>query len=218
MKPGNKILFVIIFLTIIAGLILYFEASAFQKTAKITEGVVTDYSTSYFFVQYISDDGVERTFKGSQKKNGKIKSGEKMKVYYQTDNPDKARVSNGVKSGKKFFVFAAFLLLVNIVSVYQDKKRNTKANKFKTTGRKVEAEVMKIDTDLSITALKKHPYMIDIRWADPFTGREYTHTIRAVWQDPKILLAGRNTIDVYIDRENPEDYFLDIEFMGPAAR
>jgi len=50
------------------------------------------------------------------------------------------------------------------------------------------------------------------------SGREYLHTIKNIWDEPKVLLAGRNTIDVYIDRNDPEKYFMDIEFLGPAAK
>jgi len=218
MKLGNKLLFVICAIAIVTGIIIYFEASSFQKSARITEGIIVNSDITYYYVQYTSDDGVERTFRGAQKKNGKRRENEKVKIFYQSDNPDKARVTDGVKGGRKVIIFSVLLLVVNIVSVYQDKSRNKSAVKFRESGRKMEAEILKIDKDTSITIKREHPYLIDTRWIDPFTGKEYTHTIKYVWKDPKTLLEGRNTIDVYIDRDNPDKYFMDIAFLGDIAR
>jgi len=110
------------------------------------------------------------------------------------------------------------MVLFNLLSVYFDRKRTKTEKSFKTTGRKVEAQILKIDIDMETTVMNMHPYYIDCKWVDPMTGREYTHTIRYVWTDPQILLAGHNGIDVYIDRNDPEKYFMDIGFLGPAAK
>ena len=116
-------------------------------------------------------------------------------------------------------MFWTFLLLLfNTYSAYQGRKKEKSESIFRTTGRKIEAQILNIDNDMTITIQGKNPYCIDCRWIDPITGREYTHTIRNVWQDPKILLAGRNSIDVYVDRNDPEKYFMDISFLGDGAR
>jgi hypothetical protein len=218
MKIGNKMLFGVIAMTVIIGSIIYFSASSFQKTAKVTQGTVVNSGITYFDVKYTSDDGVERIFKGTHGKNRTNRDGDILKVFYQIDDPDKSRITDGVKTGKTIFLFAILLLLLNLVSIYQDRKRSKSANTFKTTGRKVEAEIMKIDKDMTITVLKNNPWLIDCRWTDPMTGREYTHTIRYIWVDPATVLSGRRTIDVYIDREDPEKYFMDIAYLGEIAK
>ncbi len=81
----------------------------------------------------------------------------------------------------------------------------------------MEAQILKVDTDTSITILEKNPYYIDCNWLDPMSGREYSPTIRHDWKDPRALLAARNGIDVYIDRDDPEKYFMDILFLGEGA-
>jgi hypothetical protein len=217
MNTGNKILFVICAITIVAGTAIYLEASKFQKTAKVTIGTVTNSGITYYDVNYTSDDGVERTHKGTHGKNRKAHNGDTKKVFYQTDNPDKSRITDGVKGGKTVIIIGIIMLLLNLYLVYTNKKRSKSANNFKTKGRKVAAEITKVDTDLSITMLKKHPWFIDCKWVDPMTGKEYTHTIRNIWTDPKTPLAGRNSIDVYIDRDDPDKYFMDIAFLGDIA-
>ena len=218
MKPGNIILLVICLVAIGIGTAIYFEASAFQKTAKIAVGTVTDSDISFYYVKYTSDDGVERTFKGSHGKTKKGYPGEKKKIFYQADNPDKARISDGVKGGKKVIIFAFLLLLFDLYMIYINRKKEKLSGSFKTTGRKVEAEILKIEIDPDTTFKEKHPYFIECRWVDPMTGRDYYRTIRNIWTDPKPLLAGRTRIDVYIDRQNPEKYYMDIEFLGDIAQ
>jgi hypothetical protein len=217
MRSGNIILLVICVLAIAIGAAIYFEASAFQKNANITEGTVVRSELTYFYVQYTSDDGVVRTFRGAHGRHKTHYTGNKVKVFYQKDNPDKARITDGVKGGKTTIIVAILLLLMDIFLIFSNRKKSRLADNFKTTGRKVEAEITKIDTDMETTILEKHPYFIDCRWVDPMTGKQYTHTIKNIWTDPKPLLAGRNSIDVYIDREDPEKYFMDIAFLGDIA-
>ena len=218
MNIGNKILYVLCGIAIAAGVITYLEASAYQKNAKVSMGVVANSGMTYYDIKYISNDGIERTYKGvHSRKGGTFHNGDKVKVFYRIDNPDKSRISDGVKRGKQVLFWSFIMVLFNTLSVYHLRKKNKTEKDFKTTGRKVEAQIQRIDFDMSLTVLKAHPYFIDCKWVDPITGKEYTHTIRYVWTDPKTLLAGRNTIDVYIDRNDPEKYYMDIAFLGDSA-
>jgi hypothetical protein len=219
MKPGNIILFILCGIAIAAGVVIYLEASAFQKTAKVALGIVANTSLSGYEIKYISGDGIERTRTGTHGGKGrKYHDGEKVKVFYQIDNPDKCRISDGVKGGKKVIFWSFILLLFNLLSLYHGRKKDRSEKHFKTSGRKVEAQILKTGLDMTITIMKKNPYYIDCKWVDPITGREYTHTIRYIWTDPKTLLAGLNSLDVYIDRNDPEKYFMDIAFLGEGAK
>lgn len=219
MKPGNIILFVLCGIVIAGGVAIYLEASAFQKTAKVTQGIVTNSSLSRYEIKYTSDDGIERTNKGTHSRKGSTyHNGDQVVVYYQIDNPDKCRISDGKKSGKKVIFWGFIILLFNVYLVYNNRKKDITENKFKTNGRKVAAQILRIEIDMENTVLQKNPYFIDCKWTDPMTGKEYRHTIRYIWTDPKPLLAGRSTIDVYIDRNDPEKYFMDIAFLGDSAR
>jgi hypothetical protein len=218
MNTGNKILFVLCGIVIAAGVVLYLEASAFQKTAKITEGIVANSGLTFYDVRYTTDDGIERTNKRTHSSKGKTyHNGDKVKVFYQIADPDKYRISDGKRGGKKVVFWGFILLLFNMLSVYQGRKRDKTEKDFKTKGRKVDAQILRIDTDMETTVLQKHPYLIDCKWVDPMTGKEYRHTIRYIWTDPNTLLAGRDRIDVYIDRKDPEKYFMDIAFLGDTA-
>lgn len=217
MNQGTKILLALCLIAMVAGVAVYFEASAFQKKAKVTEGIVTDSRISSYHVKYTSEDGIEHDMRISTKRN-RHHDGDKIKVFYMIDSPDKARITDGIRGGKKIIIIAFIMLLFDMYMIYTNRKRLRVSQNFKTNGRKVQAEITSVEIDNSITIREKHPYNINCKWVDPVTGKEYTHTIKYIWKDPASLLSGRNSIDVYIDREDPELYFMDTEFLGDLAR
>jgi hypothetical protein len=220
MKIGNKIFFVLCAVTILAGVIIYLEASAFQKKSKTTEGTVVNTSLSGYEIRYTSDDGINRVYRGNHgsSKGWHYHTGDRVTVFYRADNPENMRFSDGIKLGRNVTTIGVIMLLFNIFSVYSGWKKNRLERNFKATGRKLAARILKIDIDRGISVSKKNPFCIDCEWEDPVTGRKYTHTIRYIWKDPQILLNGRKTIDVYIDLENPAKYFMDVSFLGDAAK
>jgi hypothetical protein len=70
---------------------------------------------------------VEHILSGSQK-NNKHHEGNKIKVFYRIDNPDKARISDGKKGGKKLIIVAIVMLLLNMISVFQGRARTRSGN------------------------------------------------------------------------------------------
>jgi hypothetical protein len=214
MKQGNKILLVLSLIAIIAGMAIFFEASSWQKKCKVTEGIVTARDTRYYTVKFKSDDGIEHSYKGLQSKNKKYYIGDKFKVFYQADNPENARFHDGKKGGRTIIIVGILMLLLDIYLIKTNNSRKQVSDAYKANGRKVKAEITGVETDLTSTILDKHPFVIKCKWVDPMSGREYNHVIDQIWKDPSPYLAGRKTIDVYIDRDNPEKYFLDIEFLA----
>jgi hypothetical protein len=134
MNSGTKIFLVLSLVTIVAGTLIFLEASAFQKKAKVTEGTVALRDATYFYVQYISDDGEVRTHRGTHGKNRKYYVGDKFKVFYLINNPDKSRISDGKKGGRRVIIAGIALLLLSGVSIYQNRKKNKSANNFRTAG------------------------------------------------------------------------------------
>jgi len=217
MNKGTRILLVLCLIAIGAGIAVFFEASSFQKKAKVTEGIVENSRLSSYHVIYTSDDGVKHSLYVSKKNNG-LNDGDKINVSYRIDNPDYARINNGKIGGKKIIIIAIVMLLFDFYMIYINRKNVRISNSFKTDGRKVQAEILSVEIDNDTTIQSKHPYFIKCKWNDPITGKEYTHTTNYIWKDPTPLLEGRNTIDVYIDREDPEKCFMDTEFLGSIDR
>jgi hypothetical protein len=121
MQQGNKIILVLGILAIASGIFVIIEASSFQKKARLTEGKVVYVLGSSYRIQYFTDDGTEKVKNGSGKTHG-YREGASARVWYRTDNPDKARLSDGKKSGKKIIFAGAFCILLGIYPLFMKKK------------------------------------------------------------------------------------------------
>lgn len=124
MEKGNKIILILGILAIAAGVFVFFEASSFQKKATLTNGKVVYVLGSSYKIQYYIEDGTEKNYRGSQK-NHKYREGNSVSVWYKTNNPDKARISDGKKGAKNFFIAGAVCILLGIYPLFQKKKMNS---------------------------------------------------------------------------------------------
>lgn len=124
MEKGNKIILVLGILAIAAGVIVFYEAASFQKNAVKTNGKVVYVLGSSYKIQYFTNEGTEKIRRGSQK-NHKYREGETIKIWYNSSNPDRARISDGKKGAKIFFISGMVCILLGIYPLFQKKKENT---------------------------------------------------------------------------------------------
>ena len=121
MQKGNVIILILGLIAICSGIIVYFEASSFQKGASLTEGKVIHVLGSSYRIRYVTDDGTEKILQGSGKTHG-FRQGDSAKVWYRIDNPDRARLSDGKKGSRKIFIAGAFCILMGIYPLFLKKK------------------------------------------------------------------------------------------------
>jgi hypothetical protein len=121
MEQGNKIILVLGILAIAAGVFVKSEASSFQKKAVLTEGKVVHVLGSSYKIRYVTDDGTEKILQGSGKTHG-FREGNSTRVWYRTDNPDRARLSDGKKGAKTLFIAGTVCILLGIYPLFQKKK------------------------------------------------------------------------------------------------
>jgi hypothetical protein len=124
MEQGNKIILVIGIVAIAAGTLVTFEASSFQEKATITEGKVIHVIGSSYKISYFTVDGTEKIYRGSGKTHG-YREGNSVRVWYKTDNPDRARFSDGKKAARTLFIAGIVCILLGIYPLVQKKKANS---------------------------------------------------------------------------------------------
>ena len=113
MEQGNKIILVLGILAVAAGVFVIFEATSFRKEAVLTEGTVVHVIGSSYKIQYFTDDGVEKIYQGSGKTHG-FREGNRVRVWYKTDNPGKARLSDGKKGARTLFIAGIVCILLGV--------------------------------------------------------------------------------------------------------
>lgn len=121
MQKGNVIILVIGILAIAAGIFVFFEAASFQKKSIFTEGKVVYVLGSSYRIQYFTEDGTEKIVRGSGKTHG-FREGESAKVWYRTDNSDRARLTDGKRGGKRIIIAGAIAVMLGIYPLFQKRK------------------------------------------------------------------------------------------------
>lgn len=121
MQKGNVIILILGIIAIVAGIFVHFEAKSFHKQTRTTEGKVVYVLGSSFKIQYFTEDGTEKIKQVSAKTHSR-REGDSVKVWYRTDNPDRARLSDGKKAGKTLFIAGAFCILMGIYPLFLRKK------------------------------------------------------------------------------------------------
>jgi uncharacterized membrane protein HdeD (DUF308 family) len=121
MEKGNKIVLILGFLAIGAGVFVFFEASSFQKKAVLTEGKVVHVLGSSYRIQYFTVDGTEKIYQGSGKTHG-FREGNSVQAWYKADNPDRVRFSDGKKGAKTLFIAGIVCILLGIYPLFLKKR------------------------------------------------------------------------------------------------
>jgi len=123
MQKGNVIILILGIIAIAAGIFVHFEAKAFHRNTRMSEGTVVHVLGSSYKIQYFTEDGTEKIMQGSGKSH-KMREGMKKNIWYRTDNPDRARLSDGKKAGNTLFIAGAFCILMGIYPLFMKKKVN----------------------------------------------------------------------------------------------
>lgn len=110
--------------------------------------------------------------------------------------------------GTIFFGIGAGLILFN--------------TKTQQTDERLRHEGMPITTDFQTVTMSgievngHHPFRVVTRWQDPATSRIRTFESHNVWFDPAQYLKQKQ-ITVYVDRNDPQKYYMDLSFLPKPA-
>jgi hypothetical protein len=124
MEKGNRIILVLGILAIAAGIFVTLDASSFRKKAIYTEGKVVYVLGSSYKIQYFTNDGTEKIYRGSGKTHG-FHEGDSVKVWYRSNNPNRARFSDGKKGARTLFIGGLVCFLLGIYPLFLKKKDNS---------------------------------------------------------------------------------------------
>ena len=139
-------------------------------------------------------------------------TGDEITLYVNKENPAKVRtemllflvtyILGGI--GIPFLIIGIVFLLV--LRAKKNKKRNLLQN-----GRMVEAVVTGGQINYNVRVNNRHPWKLECKYEDAFTGAAYLFSSNSIWKDP-FLYVGQN-VKVYMDRENPRKYYVDVDSL-----
>lgn len=122
MEQGNKIVLILGILAIAAGVLVHYESSSFLKKSVRTEGKVVHVLGTSYRISYTIADGTEKIINGSGKKHG-YHEGDTVSVWYRTDNPARARLSDGRKGTRMLYGAGIFCIILGIYPLFMGRKK-----------------------------------------------------------------------------------------------
>jgi hypothetical protein len=145
--------------------------------------------------------------------------GENVSVLYNPINPYNAEICSIFTLWfGSFLFFGTGMILMGFGSYgfIARMKSMIKANSLLKNGRKIISEVDRVKIYRS-SLFGKQPYNILSRWQDPITNKVHIFESEDIYFDPKEFIK-INTIDIYVDPNNFENYYMDISFLSKKKK
>ena len=76
-------------------------------------------------------------------------------------------------------------------------------------GKRVMAEVTGGSRNLNYTVNGRHPWKLECRYEDIFSGEIYLFSSGNVWMDPELYIGQQ--VSVYVEGENYKKYYVDVD-------
>jgi len=225
-----KVIFSIIGLGLLVGsFFLYQNTSEFLEKAVKAEGVVIDLvrkrssdSTTYApTIRFTTNNGTMIEFTSSTSSNPPSYSrGEQVAVFYLPEQPDEAKI-NGFFSlwGAAVIVagIGTVFFLVGFGMIFYGIRKQRKKEHLLQRGTRINTDFQSVNRNTSIKVNGRSPFVISSQWLNPRTNELHIFESESIWFDPEDHIKGESVM-VYIDPNDPSDYYMDISFLPALAK
>ena len=191
-----------------------------KKTAEKVTGTITGiYSSRGDDTNGNSSITVAYTYNGKQYETGlseyssSMWVGKDITLYVNRDNPRKVRTEELLFLPTLILAIIAvpFLVIGGIFLLITMKQRKKKEYLMQH-GKRIMAEVTGGSRNLNYTVNGRHPWKLECRYEDVFSGEIYLFSSSNVWMDPELYIGRQVT--VYVDGDNYRKYYVDVESLS----
>lgn len=225
-----KILFILFgTIFVIGGFLNYQNTQKFLATSDRADAIVIDLisyrdneGTVMYrpLVQFTDNRGKEIIFSSSNASHPPAyKVNEKVTVAYKADNSNDAKIISFMSLWFAPMMFMGLGSLFALIGgfLFKFKEPYIRDNKeLKQTGIAIQADINNITIDEDYSKNGRHPYIIYAQWQDLKTSKIHLFQSMPIWYDPTKYIK-YDTITVFIDPDNPQAYYMDIEFLPELA-
>jgi hypothetical protein len=218
--------------------ILYLHTRTFLETSIVAQGTVIDLvmvesdrsssssgvsiraSTNSYapVVKFTTENGLTYKFKSSFSTYPPAYDvGEKVEVLYNKTDPDEASINSF------FFIWGGTLIIgslgllfatIGLAMLAIDLFKSRNKQRLIETGVKIKTRFHSTQLNPSLEVNGRNPYQIRSEWKNPRTAQMHIFDSDNIWFDPTDHIPSE--ITVYIERENPSKYYVDLSFL-PAS-
>ncbi len=205
---------------------LYRNTSSFVTEAFRSEGTVVDLvasrSNTYRpTIHFINQEGKKVEFTSSVGTNPPSYSkGQKVEILYHPTEPQNAKINDFFSlwggsvilggMGGVFFTIGTGIILVGVL-------KNRKDEYLKKNGVPIETKFQSVEINTSLSVNGKHPFVVLTRWQNPSTSELHIFQSNNLWFDPSDYIKSER-ITVFIERNNPKKYYVDLSFLPKLAK
>jgi hypothetical protein len=176
-------------------------------------------------VQYKTSKGESIEFSSAYgSSRPRYSKGMTVEVLYLPGDPDNAEINDFYalwmdqleKAGAGLIFLSVGWLIAIAPYLY-----SRRAKHLRKDGVRIETKLHRVEVQkfLGIGQGKNivYPYRVFTQWQDPQTMELRIFKSERVWSDPSPYIERNRSIDVFLDRNNPKKYCVDLSFLDPAA-
>ena len=224
-----KYIFILIGLGLLAGAFyMYQNTSEFLRNATRADGTVIELiasrssdSTTYTpVVTFTTLEGEKIEFTSSTSSNPPAYSqGEHVDIFYKPSAPQDAKLSGYFSLwggatilgglGSVFFMIGGGIMLAGVLKSRKDEY-------LKTQGVRITTGFQGVEQNTSLTVNGRHPFRVLCQWQHPVTSEIHVFESDNLWFDPSSYIKVTH-ITVFIEKDNPKKYYVDLSFLPKIA-
>lgn len=171
-------------------------------------------------VNYQTADGQGIEFAGSTcARPPSYEVGERVRVLYEADAPYQASLDGFAERWLMTLILGSIgtvFALIGAAFVVPNLRRGRRAGELYQTGRPVQARVVEVARNRSLTVNGDSPWRIHAQWQDPATRKVHVFKSENLWFDPTPFLT-EETLRVFIDPRHPKRYVVDTRLLPEPA-
>lgn len=213
---------------------LYKNTTSFLEEAARAEGTVVDLVRSRSSssssdssptykpeVTFVTETGETVQFVSSMGSNPPSYSiGEQVTVFYLPHRPQEAQLNGYFSLWGVATIFAGlgsvFALVGGGLIVFPVLKRR-KDQLLRKDGTPIDTQFQGVEPNRSISVNGRHPFRVITQWQNPTTSEIHLFQSNNLWWDPTHHID-RESITVFIEKNNPKKYFADLSFLPKMAK
>lgn len=212
---------IVIFLALIgclfsvSGVYLLVQHSAFIQESVETQGTILITPQNHQpVVKFVNAEGKTYTFLAKNQALAE-RAGEKVDVRYLSASPDQAKLADDDVD----FILSIICILAGLLLEAPwifFRAHQQKVQRLLKEGEPVTAQITGIEKNRSINVNGRSPWRLICQWQNS-AGEIVLFNSANIWYDPEPYLTSE-TLTVYLDRNNPKSYHVDISFLPKKAR
>jgi len=215
----------------------YRNTSLFVQEASRAEGTIVDMvtvdtvsargyrSTVYYPTINFMDRGGEKIeFKSTIGTNPPSYSkGQKVEILYRPTDPQNAQINDFGSLwtgpivlgsiGGGFLIIGTIVMTIPFI-VFGLPERDKEY--LKVSGVSIQTKFQNVQLNTSFSVNGSHPFVVVTQWQNPATSELHIFQSNNLWFDPSDYIKSE-TITVFIDKNNPKKYYVDLSFLPKLA-